>query len=130
VAHAFVDLMNDHNPDAVEGFIDRNAFVDGGREANRAFWAQWFAAFPDTRVTLDDVLVDGDRVAGRFTYSGTFTGPFLGLEPTGASVVMHSIDIWRVEGGMAVEHWDQIDSQAFFAQLTSEAATAPVPDSR
>jgi predicted SnoaL-like aldol condensation-catalyzing enzyme len=43
---------------------------------------------------------------------------------------MHSIDIWRVEGGMAVEHWDQIDSQAFFAQLTSEAATAPVPDSR
>jgi predicted ester cyclase len=135
VAHDFVDLMNGHDPDAVDGFIaeayiNHNAFVDDGREANRAFWAQWFTAFPDTQVTLDDVLVDGDRVAGRFTYSGTFTGPFLGLEPTGVPVVMHSIDIWRVEGGMAVEHWDQIDSQAFFAQLTADPAPASTLDSR
>jgi predicted ester cyclase len=134
VAQAFVDLMNGHDPDAVDGFIsesyiNHNAFVDDGREANRAFWAQWFAAFPDTRVTLDDVLMDGDRVAGRFTYSGTFAGPFLGLAPTGASVVMHSIDIWRVEGGMAVEHWDQIDSQAFFAQLTADPTTPSSLDS-
>lgn len=83
MAHAFVDLMNDHNPDAVEGFIDRNAFVDGGREANRAFWAQWFAAFPDTRVTLDDVLVDGDRVAGRFTYRVPSLARSWGWSPPG-----------------------------------------------
>ncbi len=130
VAHAFVDLMNGHDPDAVDGFIaeayvNHNAHVADGREANRAFWAQWFAAFPDTHVTLDDALVDGDRVAGRFTYRATFSGPFLGLPPTGRPVVMHSIDIWRVEGGMAVEHWDQIDEQAFFAQLTG-SASAPV----
>jgi predicted ester cyclase len=126
VAHAFAGLMNGHDPDAVDGFIaegyvNHNEFVADGREANRAFWAQWFAAFPDTRVSLDDVLVDGDRVAGRFTYRATFLGPFMGLPPTGRAVVMHSIDIWRVAGGMAVEHWDQLDGQAFFAQLTGEA---------
>lgn len=126
VAHAFADLMNGHDPDAVDGFvaedyINHNEFVEDGREANRAFWAQWFAAFPDTQVSLDDVLVDGDRVAGRFTYRATFQGPFMGLPPTGRRVVMHSIDIWRVAGGMAVEHWDQLDGQAFFAQLTGEA---------
>jgi len=135
VAHAFADLMNGHDPDGVDGFIaedyiNHNAFVEDGREANRAFWALWFGAFPDTRVTLDDVLVDGDRVAGRLTYSATFTGPFLGLEPTGAPVVMHSIDIWRVQNGVAVEHWDQIDSEAFFAQLTTKLAAASAPDSR
>ena len=59
VAHAFADLMNGHDPDAVDGFIavdyvNHNAFVDDGREANRAFWAQWFAAFPDTEVTPSD----------------------------------------------------------------------------
>jgi predicted SnoaL-like aldol condensation-catalyzing enzyme len=32
---------------------------------------------------------------------------------------MHSIDIWRVAGDMAVEHWDQLDMDAFFAQLTA-----------
>jgi hypothetical protein len=73
VAHAFADLMNGHDPDAVDGFVaadyvDHNAFVADGLEANRTFWAQWFAAFPDTvdpdpaqlhrllGVALDDVL--------------------------------------------------------------------------
>jgi predicted ester cyclase len=125
VAHAFADLMNGHDPDVVDSFItedyiNHNYFVENGREANRAFWTTWFAAFPDTEVTLDDVLVDGDRVAGRFTYRATFQGPFMGLQPTGRPVQMHSIDIWRVVGGMAVEHWDQLDGQAFFAQLAGE----------
>jgi predicted SnoaL-like aldol condensation-catalyzing enzyme len=34
---------------------------------------------------------------------------------------MHSIDIWRVVDGMAVEHWDQLDTQEFMAQLTGAA---------
>ena len=123
IAHAFADLMNGHDPDAVDGFVaedyvNHNAYVEDGREANRSFWRQWFTAFPDTEVSLDDVLVDGDRVAGRFTYTPTFQGEFMGLPPTGQPVVMHSIDIWRVADGMAVEHWDQLDGQAFFAQLT------------
>ena len=127
VAHAFANLMNGHDPNAVDGFvaedyINHNAYVDDGREANRAAWAQWFAAFPDTEVSLDDVLVNGDRVAGRFTYRATFQGPFMGLPPTGRPVVMHSIDIWRVVDGMAVEHWDQLDYQAFFAQLSGKDA--------
>ena len=125
VAHAFADLMNGHDPHAVDSFVtedyvNHNAYVEDGREANRAFWTSWFAAFPDTEVSLDDVLVDGDRVAGRFTYRATFQGPFMGLAPTGGPVVMHSIDIWRVVDGMAVEHWDQLDGQAFFAQLAGE----------
>lgn len=127
VAHAFAELMNGHDPDAVDSFVaedyvNHNSFVADGREANRAFWTQWFAAFPDTEVTLDDVLVDGDRVAGRFTYRATFARSFLGVPPTGRRVVMHSIDIWRVFEGMAVEHWDQLDTQNFMAQLTGQAA--------
>ena len=53
VAHAFADLMNGHDPDAVDRFIaedyvNHNYFVEEGREANRALWTVWFAAFPDT----------------------------------------------------------------------------------
>ena len=133
VAHAFADMMNRRDPDGVDGFVavdyvNHNAYVADGREANRTFWRQWFAAFPDTEVSLDDVLVDGDRVAGRFTYRATFRGPFLGLPPTGRPVVMHSIDIWRVVDDMAVEHWDEIDAQSFFAQLSDPDGDAvPTP---
>jgi predicted SnoaL-like aldol condensation-catalyzing enzyme len=123
VAHTFAELMNSHDPDLVDEFIaadyvNHNPFVGDGREANRAFWATWFAAFPDTTVTLEDVLVDGDRVAGRFTYRATFTGPFMGIEPHGGPVVMRSLDIWRVRDGWAVEHWDELSTD-FLAQLTA-----------
>jgi len=137
VAHAFAGFMNSHDPDGVgafvaEGYVNHNLFVDDGREANRAFWAQWFAAFPDSEVSLDDVVVelgrqDGDRVVGRFTYQATFLGPFMGLPPTGGRVVMHSIDIWRVVDGMAVEHWDQLDTQDFMAQLSGAPGGAAAP---
>ena len=69
--------MNGHDPGAVDGFvaedyINHSACVDDGREANRAVWAPWFAAFSDMEVSLDDVLVDSARVAGRFTCRATF----------------------------------------------------------
>lgn len=123
VAQAFADLMNSHDPDLVDGFIaadyiNHNPYVEDGREANRAFWTTWFGAFPDTTVTLEDVLVDGDRVAGRFTYRATFTGPFLGIEPHGRPVEMRSLDIWRVRDGWAVEHWDETNAD-FLSQLTA-----------
>ncbi|WP_067534233.1 ester cyclase [Nocardia crassostreae] len=122
VAHAFAALMNGHDPNAVDGFvaenyINRNPYVEDGREANREFWGRWFAAFPDTRVTLEDVVVSGDRVVGRFTYRGTHVGSLLGEAPTGREVEMRSLDIWRVEDGMAVEHWDELNGIEFFTQL-------------
>ncbi|WP_426365248.1 ester cyclase [Streptomyces sp. E-08] len=129
VAHAFAALMNGHDPDAVDGFVaegyvNHNPYVEGGREANRAFWRRWFAAFPDTRVTLEDVVAAGDRVVGRFTYRATHVGSLLGEEPTGRPVEMRSLDIWRVEGGMAVEHWDELNSAEFFTQLGLPASMA------
>jgi len=122
VAHAFAALMNGRDPDAVDGFvaedyINHNPWVEDGREANRAFWTRWFAAFPDTRVTLEDVVVDGDRVVGRFTYRATHLGSLLGEKPTGREVEMRSLDIWRVRDGMAVEHWDELNTVEFFTGL-------------
>ena len=127
VDHSFVGLTSGHDPGAVDGFIaegyiNHDAHVKNGREANRAFWNICFAAFPNTEVTLDDVLVDGDRVAGRFTYTATFAGPFLGLPPNGERVVMHSIKIWRVEDDRAIEHWDQLETR------TRSSPNGPLPE--
>ncbi len=122
VAHYVVDLMNSHDPDLVDEFIaeqyvNHTPLVGDGRAANKEFWRGWFAAFPDTEVTLHDVLVDGDRVGARFSYTATFAAPFMGLQPTGATITMRSIDIWRVRNGVAVEHWDELNTAEFLAQL-------------
>lgn len=88
LAETFLAMLNSHDPDAVDrfvavGYINHNAFVGDGREANRAFWAAFFAAFPDLTASMDDLVIAGDRVVGRFTYRGTHRGPLFGIPPTG-----------------------------------------------
>jgi steroid delta-isomerase-like uncharacterized protein len=122
LAEAFVDMLNRHDPDAVDRFvaaeyINHNRSVGDGREANRAFWADFFTAFPDLTATMDDLVMAGDKVVGRFTYRGTHRGPLLGIPPTGRPVEMHSIDIWRVAGSEFAEHWDELNLLEVFQQL-------------
>lgn len=122
LAEAYLAMLNQHDPDAVDRFvavdyINHNPFVPDGREANRAFWAGFFAAFPDLQATMEDLVVAGDRVVGRFVYRGTHTGPFFGIAPTGRPIQMRSIDIWRVGEGEFVEHWDELNMLELMQQL-------------
>ena len=93
------------------------AVVADGREANRQFWAAFFTGLPDLTVTLEDLVVGGDRVVGRFVYRGTHTGAFMGIPASGNPVEMRSIDIWRVEDGEFVEHWDELNLLEVFQQV-------------
>ena len=122
LAARYLKMLNDHDPDAVDGFvavdyINHNAFVPNGREANRAFWSSFFTAFPDIEATMDDLVVAGDRVVGRFTYRGTHAGAFYGVPATGNAIEMRSIDIWRTENGEFVEHWDELNLLELVQQL-------------
>jgi steroid delta-isomerase-like uncharacterized protein len=74
-------------------------------------------AFPDQRVTLDDVLADGDRVAVRFTLRGTHRGDLLDLAPTGRRVEVQSVAIYRIAGGKMAEAWVGFDLMGMLQQL-------------
>ena len=122
LADIYVTMLNAHDPDLVdqfvaEDYINHNPFVADGREANRQFWTVFFAGLPDVRVTMEDLVVSGDRVVGRFVYRGTHTGDLMGIPATGKPVEMRSIDIWRVQDGMFVEHWDELNLLQVFQQI-------------
>jgi len=122
LAETFVTMLNTHDPDLVdqlmtEDYINHNAFVDDGREANRQFWHGFFAALPDVSASMEDLVISGDRVVGRFVYRGTHTGEFMGIPASGSAVEMRSIDIWRTEDGMFVEHWDELNTLQVFQQM-------------
>lgn len=80
------------------------------------WWAQ-LEAIPDLKDMIDMLIAEDDRVAVRYTTTGTHEGEFLGLDPTGASVEVTSMAVVRIEGGEIIEWWNQPDRFEFFRQL-------------
>lgn len=122
LADTYLTMLNTHDPDLVDHFVaeryvNHNPFVADGREANRQFWQVFFTGLPDVSATVEDLIVSGDRVVGRYVYRGTHTGDLMGIPATGKTVEMRSIDIWRLQGDEFVEHWDELNLLQLFQQL-------------
>ncbi len=77
----------------------------------------FYAAFPDARHTFEDFVAEGDKVALRFTFSGTHTGEFQGIPPTGKPVAISGSVVDRIVNGKIVEHWSLIDTMGLMQQL-------------
>ncbi len=67
-------------------------------------------------MTIEDILVDGDRVWARCTATGTNLGPFMG-PPTGNTIEVTVFDICRVQAGRIVEHWGVPDRFTLLQQI-------------
>ena len=83
----------------------------------RANIEKYLAGFPDGGITVDDQIVDGDKVATRWTGRGTQTGEVAGIAPTGKEVTISGLTISRLEGGMVVEEWATWDTLGMLIQL-------------
>ena len=77
----------------------------------------WRTAFPDGKMTVDDLIAEGDKVVVRMTWTGTHTGDFYGIKPTGKKVVVSSIGVDRVQNGKITEGWGEVDMLGMMQQL-------------
>jgi steroid delta-isomerase-like uncharacterized protein len=122
LAHLFADIMNSHDAGRFaelvsEDYMNHNPGVGPGRAGLIAFMRHWFDTLSDTRVVVEDAFAAGDRVVGRYTYRARHTGPFVGVPASNASITMRSIDIWRFENDLFVEHWDELNLLEVFQQM-------------
>ncbi len=63
-------------------------------------------AFPDLRITVEQMVAEGDKVAMLWIFRGTHTGSgYEGLPPTGTNVEVRGITIWRFVDGRIAEEW-------------------------
>ena len=74
-------------------------------------------AFDNLALTAADMIAEGDKVAIRWTWSGTQKAEYLGIPSTGKSVTMTGISIHRIDGGKIVETWDQVDMLGMMQQM-------------
>ena len=75
------------------------------------------SAFPDFKITIDEVIVSGDKVWARQRGGGTNLGSFAGHPPTGITAFTDVIDVVRIEDGKIVEHWGVPDQLGMMMQL-------------
>jgi len=91
--------------------------VPPGREGAKAFIGAYLNAFPDLKITVEDMLAEGDKVVTRWSATGTHTGELLGIPATGKQVTVTGLDITRFSGGKSVEYWGQFDQMGMMQQL-------------
>ena len=91
--------------------------VPSDREGGFAYLFGFMNAFPDSRVTIDDMIAEGDQVVTKKTLTGTHTGALGEIPATGKSVKLQFVDIMRVRDGRIVEHWLSMDQLSFMQQL-------------
>ncbi len=75
------------------------------------------AAFPDWRVEIDDLIVEGDLAAVRWHGKVTHAGPFRGISATGRVIDVSGINVYRVSNGRIAAEWEQTDSLGMLVQL-------------
>lgn len=76
-----------------------------------------FGVFPDLHFTVDDMFVEGDKVAIRYTWTGTHKGEFKGIPPTNKKVTVWEIEIDRIADGKFAEIWTRYDTLGLMQQL-------------
>jgi len=94
-----------------------------GLKDNKQSTSDFYSAFPDIHSTIDDMIVEGDKVATRGTMTGTHKGEFMGIPPTNKKVTVWAFSIDRVAGGKIVEEWGTYDTLGLMKQL----GLAPTP---
>jgi steroid delta-isomerase-like uncharacterized protein len=96
------------------------------KDGVKAFFRMYLAAFPELRMTAEDVLASGDKVVARVRATGTHHGAFMGMPATGRSVDVQLIDILRFgDDGLVHEHWGVFDALAMMQQLGAIPAGPP-----
>jgi steroid delta-isomerase-like uncharacterized protein len=83
----------------------------------RASALPFLTAFPDWHGTVDDIVVEGDKVVNRWTGHGTHLADLMGLPATGKSVTLEGITVFRIAAGKVVEEWTQADQLSLMRQL-------------
>ena len=93
--------------------------ASAGPEGQKRIAADFRAAFPDLRMTIDLMVAEGDLVAARWTTEGTNTGAWGDVPPTGKPVRFSGVNIFRIQHGKVVELWNHRDDLGVMQQLVA-----------
>jgi steroid delta-isomerase-like uncharacterized protein len=121
----FTDFINTASDELAGELISAQAifFVPGrseplrGPDGYQEIIAMMRSGFPDIQWTLEELIIEGDRVAARFTMRGTHLGSFLGVPPSGKTIEVKAVNFYRFADGQIVEEHGQPDLLGLLQQI-------------
>jgi predicted ester cyclase len=120
VLQFYEQVINRRDPAAIDGLLAEGFVHNGeprGVDGQRAAIEALFAAMPDMHVETDAIIAEGDLVAVHQTWTGTQTGVFQGVQPTGKRISFTSTAMLRVSGGKIAHAWVNEDDLGLMQQL-------------
>ncbi len=106
IVRRFIEAYNKHYLSTFHDFVAPD-YVDHtnqvGPEGVKQVFNMAFKAFPDWHETIEEIIAEGDKVWVRLTYTGTHTGEFFGLAPTGNKITATAVAMYRIDNGKLVE---------------------------
>ena len=120
VRRFYAKAINGRDSAACERLLGPD-FVHNGERRGSAGQRQvvdaFLAAFDPLDHRIDAIFGDRDLVCARQTWTGRHSGSFMGVPPTGKRATFTSTAVLRVEDGLIVEAWDEIDLFGLFTQI-------------
>ncbi|MGH2588939.1 MAG: ester cyclase [Dehalococcoidia bacterium] len=124
ISRVFEEVWNQGDLDRIDElftpeYVRHGVPADGlaGPEGEKQHRAAFRAAFPDLVITAEDMVAEGDRVAVRYTWTGTYQGTWPGIPGAGTRVTMTGIAIHRMVAGRITDLWVVGDELGLFRQL-------------
>ena len=105
----YAESASFYGPDIPDGIHGRDAYENYAKEV--------VPAFPDLRLSVDDVLASDEVVMVEWTWTGTHEGEFEGIAPTGREVEIRGMTKAVIADGKIQEERGYYDLQDFLAQL-------------
>jgi steroid delta-isomerase-like uncharacterized protein len=89
----------------------------GGLDGFKEHHAEFMRGSSDLHIQLEDTVAEGDKVVVRLTWRGTHDGTMFGIPPTGKSITVTNITIYRFRDGKLVDVWRNQDTLGMLEQM-------------
>jgi steroid delta-isomerase-like uncharacterized protein len=117
------ELWNGNNPDLIpeiyaEDFVLHTPVGDfTGHDGYRGIYDSYLTAFPDLQFAIADAFGTADKAVMRWTFSGTHSGEFMGVAPTGKQVSVSGMATARIADDRLAEEWAVWDLHGLMQQI-------------
>jgi predicted ester cyclase len=123
----FEEVWNQKSEAAIDELFDADGIANGlsdaegnplrGPEGFKTLHRAFLSAYPDLKITVEDTLVEGDKISARCTIRGTHSGEGLGVAATNQPVEFTGLCIVKLRDGKIVEAWNEFDFIKMYSQV-------------